>query len=66
MVSRKENDKNSRKRKRKSTILNAVEGLNVINDPKCKIKVLNTITFCPQSREDKGNREGIPHTHPIP
>ena len=65
MVSRKENEKNSRKRKRKSTILNAVEGLNVINDPKCN-KVLNTITFCPQSREDKWNSEGIPHTHPIP
>ena len=65
MVSRKENEKNSRKRKRKSTILNAVEGLNVINDPKCN-KVLNTIIFCPQSREDKGDREGIPHTHRIP
>ena len=25
----------------------AVEGLNVINDPKCN-KVLNVITFCPK------------------
>ena len=47
MVSRKDNEKNSRKRKRKSTILNAVEGLNVTNDPKCN-KVLNVITFCPK------------------
>ena len=25
----------------------------------------NAIIFSPEAREDKGDREGIPHTHPI-
>ena len=27
---------------------------------------LSYLWYCIQSREDKGDREGIPHTHPIP
>ena len=30
-----------------NNVLQTVEGLNVINDPKCN-KVLNVITFCPK------------------
>ena len=26
----------------------------------------NAIIFSREAREDKGDREGIPHTHPIP
>ena len=36
------------------------------NKTKCGTEGLNNFGKRPKSREDKGDREGIPHTHPVP